>query len=1154
MFTKFAEFRIKNQKLTVVIICVVLLTWIFSRLVIPKQYNPKIDAPAFNIVVPAPWYSAKQVEELIVKPLENKVWEVNWIDDIYWYANNNFGAVMVTFKVGQKKEDATVRLYNKIFSNLDLKTYWVQDPIIKNIDPDELPIYTFAVYSTKTWINKIQLRKTALELIDWLKDVNNVRWFYLIWWDKETISIFVDIQKAEFQNVPIAKIIDVIKKNNIWLPWWKIRFWDLAWSVDFDWKLDDINSIKKLVVWNYNWKIVRLEDVAQIKLSVPEELNSTRLWTNNLKNIKKNVVFVWIAKKDWTNAVYVVNDIKKRLKLLKQELPSFYKIEEIQNLWKKAKDATDMLLVNLIQSIIIVLIVLTAILWFRNAINVAISIPLTLSVVFLFSLIIGDNINRITLFALILVLWMLVDDATVVVENINRKLHELHSKSNDILCEKWEKNRICVKKRQLKAIFEAIKEVELWVILSTVTRVLAFGAMFFVTWMMWSYMRPIPKYAMVAMITSTAVALSINPFLTDLFYNLFERNNKEKNTTDKNSSNISQKIKNILKKMSDPIFLFIKNIVKKIKSKINQNEIIKKIKKFNFKKFYYWYMNYFLDEKNPQRLKLFKLWFWITLFVIIVIPPALLIFKMRMLPKSNQNQIFLRVDIPQNKNYNYTKKSSNQIENFLIKKFWYQTWSKNKLKIIKSISTWNWIAPMPNFANVFRRSMTRNEERYISMRINLIDKTKRKISSEEFTIKIRSLVRKFIKEIEPKATIRLLEEPPGPPTQATYMLKIQWETNDSYKNIENLANRIYKKLQPMFIQQDVVDHWTSISTYQTKYLIKFDHQRASRLWINAELVAYTIRSVFNWIPMTIYHDPNSKEWVDLFITVKNIQKNTKKIFDKITVPTNKWWFIPLKQIATIINTENDHPIYSDNKIPTVYIYWEMWDNSVVYPIIMTYRLMLDKNFWENKFEVTKIDFYWINIKDKLTWKNYRIWFGWERELTMDTFRDLWIAMIIAFLAIYFVMVWQFKSFGTWWVVMLSFLFWFFWVFPLFTILYLLNNEYFSATSMIWVIALAWIVVWNAILLLEYITILVKEQWYELKEAIIKSWFVRMKPILITSMTTIFWATTILWDPVWSWLAFAIIWWLISSAIMSPMILPLFLYKSLKNNKELFETE
>jgi multidrug efflux pump subunit AcrB len=220
----------------------------------------------------------------------------------------------------------------------------------------------------------------------------------------------------------------------------------------------------------------------------------------------------------------------------------------------------------------------------------------------------------------------------------------------------------------------------------------------------------------------------------------------------------------------------------------------------------------------------------------------------------------------------------------------------------------------------------------------------------------------------------------------------------------------------------------------------------------------------------------------------------------------------------------------------------MWDNSLIYPVIKLYWILMDKNFLKDDYKLKSWSPYnikYIGLKD---WKEYILEWWWEWELTMDTFRDLGMAMAISLLAIYFLLVWQFASFWIAWIIMITFLLGFFGVWPGFTFLYLVNNEYFSATSMIWVIALAWIVVWNAIILIDYLNTL-KKNWLTIKDALLKAGYVRFAPIILTSLTTVFGAATIIWDPVWAWLAWSIIWWLSISSFLTLIVIPIFYYDS-----------
>ena len=1135
MIRKFTEFWIKNGKITVIFMIIFMIWWIFSWLVIPKQYNPDIIVPAFNIIVPAPWYNAKEVENLIVKPLENKLMEIEWVEHVYWVAHADRGAVMVSFYVWTDKEKATTRLYNKIFANIDLSPLGVQKPIIKPIDPDDIPIYTFAITKDNlnvcSWViysgckTDIDLRKVAVDVLDKIKYVENTSVFYLVWWENDNINIKLDLDKLEAKHIDIMQVWQALKKNNIVFPWWEIRNDKEKEILQVDWNLNDINKVANLIVWYYNGSPVYLKDVALIYKGITKKKYFT-FYQPSLKYstyntwIFKDAIFIGVAKKRGTNAVFVVNDLKEKLKEIQNDLPKWFKIVEIQNEWKTAKEATDMLLINLIESIIIVFFVLWIYLGIKDAFNNAMAIPLTLAWTIGLALILGDNINRITLFALILVLWMLVDNWTVVVENITRHL-EMRTKSG---------------KTTLQAILDAVDEVWVWVILSTITRILAFIAMFFVTWMMGQYMGPIPKYAIITLTLSLLVAFSVNPFLSYVFAKRPE-------------------IKEEKKDCAKDLVCEVEDVAKHWLHEVKRTWIEKK---------YLQIMRSLLGDENKVKRKIFKLAFWSLLFAVIIVPPSLGIFKARMLPKSNKEQIYIWIDTPRSRSIYQTMKVSQDLGKFLscftysgqktdfcsslYKILKISDEETKSLSIIKWVAWWVGIAPVPDFANTFRSSMMRNWEQYISTRVNLISVDKRDISSEQFTIAIRPYLKKYLLAKYPDIKVRLLEDPPGPPVRATFMLRVQTESEVDYSKLEKLADWLYKKLLPIFKTHQVVDVYTSKEHYQTKWIIKLDHELITRLGLNVEQIAYTIYNFFGWwVKVSLYHDSNTKEPINIVIAGLDSQTKDIDTLKKIYFTNKQWKQIPLLEIAKIIPVAYDKTIYDDDRYQTVYIYWEMGDNSVVYPVINIYKEFLDPAFWEGNYKLLRWGPYWFWIQDTKTGEKYRLrWWG-EWKLTMDTFRDLGIAMIIAILAIYLLMVAQFRSFAIGGIIMLTFLLGFFGVFPGFTILYLLKNEYFSSTSMIWVIALAGIVVGNAIILLEYLNVLLK-RGLTLKTALLEAGVTRLRPIILTSLTTVLWATTILGDPVWSWLAWSIIWGLSVSAVLTLIVVPVFLYDTMKKAK------
>jgi len=1090
MFAKIAQFFIENWKLTFVLVLVTLITGFGSYMILPKQYNPTIVVPAFQVIVPALWLEAPEISKIIVSPLENKIMELEWIDEVYWIAWDNYGWVMAKFNVWVDKEKAKIRLIQKIRENMFLKPIWVSEPIIKTIDPDELSQIVFSISLKSNNIEKeeenyIYLRQVTNIIKDELKSVKNTTTLEIVWWYKKDLIVELDLDKIEASNIDVMQIYEALQKNNISQPAWNIisKTWEKIF-IESHWKIETKNDLEKLIVANYNWNIIYLEDVANIRFWT-KKIDKFSTFTDS--NWKSPAVFIWIWKALWTNAVFVTKDVTKRLEEIKKELPSNIKINIISNQWEKAENATNMLLINLVQSILIVFAVLAFYLWARDAFNTAVSIPLTLWMVFVFAFVAWEDINKITLFALILVLWMLVDNSTVVVENISRHL----------------KDRIKTWKTKLEATLEWVQEVWTWVILATLTRLLAFGSMFAVTWMMWEYMNPIPKFAIWALLISIAIAFTINPWIS---------------------------------------YLWAKDITESDRNK--KDSQVEKESKFKIRQKYLRFMKIFLDDtkKANKNRKKFKYTFWISLFLILVLPIYFWIFKARMLPKSNQNQIYIWIDAPRE----YSAKKTKEIEEYLVE--YLMSWEK--FDYIKNISSTIWQSYIWDFANLFRWWSNRIWENQISTRINLFSpnqykelRNKSRNNSEKITIDLRVPLKKYLLEKYPDIKISLLEDPPGPPVKATFLIKIKW--NASNENQDIFINKVQKEIFKISKKEDLVDIYNSKSSTYKKIKLNLDLERISRAWLTMQQVEYSMWIILTWIETNLIKNTESFEPTNITI-IWNIEQNSLSNLEKITFTNNKWEKIPLWSITNLEYNFVSPDINTDKKEKTTYISWEMWDNSLIYPVIKLFWIFLNDNFlWDNykinSWNLYKIEYLWLS-----DWKKYIIEWWWEWKLTMDTFRDLWMAMFISLLAIYFVLVWQFSSFKISWVIMITFLIWFLWVWPWFTFLYLVKNEYFSATSMIWIIALAWIVVWNAIILIDYINVL-KKNGLTLKDALLKAWYVRFAPIILTSLTTVFWAATIVWDPVWSGLAWAIIWGLSISSILTLIVIPIFYYESQKNS-------
>lgn len=386
------------------------------------------------------------------------------------------------------------------------------------------------------------------------------------------------------------------------------------------------------------------------------------------------------------------------------------------------------------------------------------------------------------------------------------------------------------------------------------------------------------------MVVSTFVALSINPFLAHTL-------------SGKVSLNVPEK------KLSLPIIESGKAYFAKIKSYVEKQDFHGK-----FRDRYLGLLDSYLgDEKGQkERRQKFRKVFFIFLGIVVVLPPMLGIFKMRMLPKSNQNQIYLWVDNTPDTNVYETIKISEDLHSFLGGYF--ATESKRAVrddKVIESISYWLGEAPLADFSNTFRGASARVQEHQISMRINLIDKSKRKLNSETFVMHLRADMDTWVQENYPALQYRLLEDPPGPPVRATFLLKISGAETTKYEHLEDFAEWLKDKLDILMDKDAVEDVYTSKERYKVNFQLTLDHEMMSRFGLTAQQVAYTINTAFMGQNVGLFHEKNNLEDTSIYVSLDENYKDHLNAFQYISLTTPEGKKIPLLGVAKLEPTQLD---------------------------------------------------------------------------------------------------------------------------------------------------------------------------------------------------------------------------------------------------------
>jgi len=492
-----------QSKLTPLLVIAALLLGIFAVIVTPREEEPQILVPMVDVFVSYPGASPKEVEERVTIPMEKFLWEIKGVEYVYSIVKPGFNMTIVRFYMGERMEDSLVKLYNKLMSHYDMIPPGVSLPMVKPKSIDDVPILSVTLWSGNPQYTGYELRRIATELCGEIKKDVHVSEFSVIGGQRRQVRVTLDPQHLRAYRLSAFQIMSSLEKANVVIPSGTFSRDNRETIVETGRFLKDAKDVGNLVVHIAGGRPVYLRDVANITDGPEEAANYVFMGLGPGtagKSVKGNLtgqyeaVTITVAKQKGTNASVVAEEALKKVAALKGRLiPADVQVTVTRNYGETAKDKSDELLDHMLIATISVVILIALFLGWRESIVVAVAVPVTLALTLLINYLYGYTLNRVTLFALIFSIGILVDDAIVVVENINRhfRMHKIEPRS---------------------AVF-AVDEVGNPTILATFTVIAALLPMAFVSGLMGPYMRPIPVGASAAMLFSLLVAFIVSPWL-----------------------------------------------------------------------------------------------------------------------------------------------------------------------------------------------------------------------------------------------------------------------------------------------------------------------------------------------------------------------------------------------------------------------------------------------------------------------------------------------------------------------------------------------------------------------------------------------------------------------------------------------------------------
>lgn len=511
-----------QSKLTPLIILASIILGLFATMVTPREEEPQIIVPMADVFVQYPGATAQEVEARVTKPMEQLISEIPGVEYVYSIIRPGMNLTIVRYYVGQNAEDSIVKLYNKLYSNFDKIPQGVSQPLIKMRSIDDVPILSLTLSSKSPNYKGYELRRVAAEIADELKKDKDVSEVNIIGGQKRQVKINFDPTKINGYNLSTFQLIQSLQKSNFILNSGKSIAENKEFIVDTGEFLKDSNEIKDLVVSTNNATPIYLHNIAEVEDTAQEPVNY--VFNYDKENGNNEAVTISLSKKKGTNATNVAHRALHKIENLKGSLISHdINITVTRNYGETAKEKSDELLSHMIIATISVIALIAFFLGRKEAIVVAVAVPVTLALTLLISFLLGFTLNRVTLFALIFSIGILVDDAIVVVENIHR-----HFK---------------LEGASIKTAIKAVDEVGNPTILATFTVVASLLPMAFVSGLMGPYMRPIPIGASAAMLFSLLVAFIVSPWLSFI---VLKDAKQEQNEEEHQSGKMVEIYKNIL--------------------------------------------------------------------------------------------------------------------------------------------------------------------------------------------------------------------------------------------------------------------------------------------------------------------------------------------------------------------------------------------------------------------------------------------------------------------------------------------------------------------------------------------------------------------------------------------------------------------------------
>ncbi|WP_337169644.1 efflux RND transporter permease subunit [Gemmatimonas aurantiaca] len=1040
-----------HSKLTPLITIASLAVGALGIAATPREEEPQISVPMIDVIAAMPGASPAEAEQLVARPIEQRMLEIPGVDHVYGSAGDGFAMVTVRFAVGEDQERSVTRVQAKLADIMTVAPAGMQPPVVRAHSIDDVPVLSLTLHSQDVDINT--LRGIAVHLEDEIRTVPEVAESFVIGGAPRRVSVVLDAARLASSGVTPGEVMMALRQANAQLLAGEMTTGNHTVQIAVGAPITSAQDVAGLVVANRRGTPIYLRSVADIRDDHGDVDTYVSHHGAGTGTAPEAAVTIAVAKRKGANATHVTEAVMERVDQARARLlPSTVKLEVTRDYGETAGEKARELILHLIIATVSVTLLIWLFLGWREAVVVLVAVPVTLALTLFVYYALGYTLNRITLFALIFSIGILVDDAIVVVENIYRHL-AMQNRPADL------------------AAVDAVDEVGNPTILATFTVIAAIVPMAFVSGMMGPYMRPIPVGASVAMLASLGVAFVVTPYLA---YRLLKGHVGPPHGSIAHPPEEGGRVDTLYHRLMTPLL------------------------------------------ERPARRRAF----YGTVILLLLGSVSLVglrAVQVKMLPFDNKSEFQVVLDLPEGTTLETTQRVASEIATYL-----------GSVPEVVSTQVYAGTAAPFNFNGLVRHYFLRRGANVADVQVNLAPKGERSRQSHAIAVAVRPGIDSIAQRYD--ASAKVAEIPPGPPVLSTLVAEV-YAANDSTRlEAARAVKRVFEET-PGVVDVD----WT-VEAPQQRVTFQVDRNRAAEVGASVEQIVQTIALAVSGTTAGAMASPTAREAVAIVPRLPATERSSIDALLAIPVPT-MLGAQPLGRFVTVRDGIRESTRIRKDLRPAIYVTADVAREieSPVYAILEMNRRLADV-----RVDGASIGIY--NAQQPASLDETAIKWDGEWQVTIEVFRDLGLAFAVVLLLIYVLVVGWFQSFRVPLVIMAPIPLTLIGILPAHAI----GGAFFTATSMIGMIALAGIIVRNSILLVDFIQ-LEERRGRALTDAVLEAGAVRFRPIALTAAAVVVGGLVMVLDPIFQGLAVALMSGAVVATLLTMVVVPL-LYWELRTRE------